>query len=304
MSRSEYSWVSWFETSSGQLSLAIHSILCGAPNDFLAWFGIKCSSFSKMNIGTSMRSPFASIGCYDHPSVKMANGMLERTLPKHIPKWRWTKPRGLYAISNWCIYNWGIYILYYYYIYNIYIHVLGPCFVWLILGTISIPSEPFWTEQTCCPSRTVLLILLVTILGGAWALEQPSGSLLEFYPAFRHMLAAIFKWGGDCAVGVLDQPMFVLQNCWHIYICEGSNQGYRFIFRAPKVTKVSWWMAHYKAPTQKRHWCYANTPLIMKLDQGKLSGFTSRVQTAKRWKDRNGKYHYQGTSALRGTQNL
>ena len=116
MSRSEYSWVSWFETSSGQLSLAIHSILCGAPNDFLAWFGIKCSSFSKMNIGTSMRSPFASIGCYDHPSVKMANGMLERTLPKHIPKWRWTKPRGLYAISNWCIYNWGIYILYYYYI--------------------------------------------------------------------------------------------------------------------------------------------------------------------------------------------
>ena len=103
-------------------------------------------------------------------------------------------------------------------IYFIHIHVLGPCFVWWIWGTISIPSEPFWTEQTCCPSRTVLLILLVTILGGTWALEQPSGSLLEFYPAFRHMLAAIFKWGGDCAVGVLDQQMFVLQNCWHIYI--------------------------------------------------------------------------------------
>ena len=196
VSISEYSWVSWFETSSGQLSLAIYSILCGAPTDFLAWFGIKCSSFCKMNIGTSMRSPFASIGCYDHPSVKMANAMLERTLPKYTKIYTNMKvDETMGIVHNFQLIG--------------YICFGSLFFVWLILGSTSLPSEPLWTAQTRCPSRTVLLILLVTILGETWALEQPSGSLLEFYPAFRHMLATIFSWGGDYAVGILGQPMFI-----------------------------------------------------------------------------------------------
>ena len=47
-------------------------------------------------------------------------------------------PTGVYIIG---VYIYIILLLLY--IIYIYIHVLGPCFVWLILGTISIPSEPF-----------------------------------------------------------------------------------------------------------------------------------------------------------------
>jgi hypothetical protein len=39
-----------------------------------------------------------------------------------------------------------------------------------------------------CPCRSVLLILLTTSLGGAWLLEQPQNSTMEFYPTFRAML--------------------------------------------------------------------------------------------------------------------
>lgn len=50
------------------------------------------------------------------------------------------------------------------------------------------------------PWRTCLLILLCTALQGAWTLEQPDGSVLEFLPAFRTMLQSIFACGGVHAV--------------------------------------------------------------------------------------------------------
>ena len=55
------------------------SILRGFEDNFACHFGIKCASFSKMNVGTSMRSPHASIGFVDYPSVSTANMLLERT---------------------------------------------------------------------------------------------------------------------------------------------------------------------------------------------------------------------------------
>ena len=42
---------------------------------------------------------------------------------------------------------------------------------------------------------------LCTALGGVWSLEQPSGALTEFYPAFREMLTNMFENGGPMAVG-------------------------------------------------------------------------------------------------------
>ena len=44
------------------------------------------------------------------------------------------------------------------------------------------------------------MIALVTALGGVWSVEQPSGSVLEFYPAWRFVTNKIFEHGGDHAV--------------------------------------------------------------------------------------------------------
>ena len=52
------------------------------------------------------------------------------------------------------------------------------------------------------------MILLATALGGAWSMEQPSGSLAEYYPSFREMLRNIFDIGGPTAVWV---PMLSIE---------------------------------------------------------------------------------------------
>lgn len=44
------------------------------------------------------------------------------------------------------------------------------------------------------------MIALVTALGGVWTVEQPSGSVLEFYPTWRFITNKIFEHGGLHAV--------------------------------------------------------------------------------------------------------
>ena len=60
--------------------LAVMAVLRGIPDDFACHFGIKCSSFCKMNIGTSKRSACDSIGCLKYASVQLGNLLLERTV--------------------------------------------------------------------------------------------------------------------------------------------------------------------------------------------------------------------------------
>ena len=43
-------------------------------------------------------------------------------------------------------------------------------------------------KQALGSQRTVLLVMLATSLDVVWSLEQPSGSVLEFYPAWRSFL--------------------------------------------------------------------------------------------------------------------
>ena len=45
-------------------------------------------------------------------------------------------------------------------------------------------------------------MLLATALGAAWTLEQPDGSVLEFYPAWRTVMQSIFAIAGPRAVSV------------------------------------------------------------------------------------------------------
>ena len=48
--------------------------------------------------------------------------------------------------------------------------------------------------------RTVLLLLLTTALGGAWMLEQPENSVLEFFPPFLTMIESMFIAYGKTSV--------------------------------------------------------------------------------------------------------
>ena len=74
-----------------------------------------------------------------------------------------------------------------------------------------------------------------------------------------------------------------------------------------QVTLVKWWMAHYGSNTAKRHYMFANNPVVAKLDRGTLVGW-KRVaedkQTAVRYHDSSGKLRYKGTSNLKKTQIL
>lgn len=53
-------------------------MLRGLPDDFGIHLGLKCASFSKMNVGTSSRAACASLGFESFCSVLMGNQLLER----------------------------------------------------------------------------------------------------------------------------------------------------------------------------------------------------------------------------------
>ncbi|CAE7339844.1 unnamed protein product [Symbiodinium sp. CCMP2456] len=142
--------------------LACYFILRGRPENFFVMFAVMCSSFCKMNSGTSKRSKCNSIGFDAFPSVQASNMLLE---------------------------------------------------------------------------RSVLLIYLVTGLGGTWFVEQPNQSVLEYYPTFRKMLMDLFN--------VRDEMLQL-------------------------VYDTKWWMCHYGSASPKRHYAYANTEKIYMLNQGKL----------------------------------
>ena len=72
----------WFETAPHSPflpRLAVVYAMKGKPWNFVAWFGIKCSSWVGVNAGTSWRKACCSIGDFKKLSVRQANQMLERT---------------------------------------------------------------------------------------------------------------------------------------------------------------------------------------------------------------------------------
>ncbi|CAE7769472.1 unnamed protein product [Symbiodinium sp. CCMP2592] len=117
--------------------------------------------------------------------------------------------------------------------------------------------------------RTILLILLATAMDSTWSLEQPGGSVLDFYPAWRSMMMVLSDWGGPYA-----------------------------------VSKVRFWMGHFGAKTPKRHYMYANSVKVNLLNKGKLSFglFKHNQKTAKYHVDANGIRRFSGTMHLRDTE--
>ena len=66
------------------LRLSIAMMLRGIANAFGCHFGIKCSSFCRVNVGTSMRSACTSVGYCSYESVRLSNKLLERTIEEEV----------------------------------------------------------------------------------------------------------------------------------------------------------------------------------------------------------------------------
>ena len=146
--------------------LAILALLRCVAHDFACHFGIKCSSFSKVNRGTSRRSACDPIGFCEYHSVRIGNILLERT--------------GFERLN------------------------MDRIFISIISTHVNQFEFICPSIRNCLFCRTSLLVLLTTALGGVWTLEQPSGSVLEYYPTWREVMCNIFRCGGDHAVFSLE----------------------------------------------------------------------------------------------------
>ncbi|CAJ1430186.1 unnamed protein product [Effrenium voratum] len=126
-------------------------------------------------------------------------------------------------------------------------------------------------EANVMLERTALLCLLVSCCQGTWLLEQPNGSVLEFYPKWRTVLNNMV-----------------------------AAKGLQAVHRA------AWWMHHYGAKTPKRHYAWSTSIAIYRLNRGTLAGWQKRkgnkVVTCRQYKDKKGQRRYTATPALRATE--
>lgn len=155
----------WLETallSQFWPRLAVVYAMKGKPWNFLAWFGIKCSTWVGVNAGTSWRSACSSIGDFCKLSVRQGNQMLERT----------SEFKKQNTFHHWCCYV-----------------------LWKHPSTYII----FQNHVLC---RTICLLAVVTATHGVWCLEQPGSSVLEFYPTWLHFLNACYNLYGISATSL------------------------------------------------------------------------------------------------------
>lgn len=132
--------------------LCIASILRARAGESVILLGMKCSSWTVVNQGTSKRAPCCPAGDTTKISVRMANCMAARKLGFIY--------QGLCCQTKW------------------------PGTVgYLISDTWWKPRAPiaFWLP------RTILLCLLALATNNVYLLEQPFLSMLRWYGRFRHM---------------------------------------------------------------------------------------------------------------------
>ena len=120
---------------------------------------------------------------------------------------------------------------------------------------------------------------------------------LPSFPLYDDKLAT--SWGTTCC------PRLTVVNCFiqEIHFSSLGDSDWIWI----KVTIVKWWMWHFGGSTAKRHYAVSNSDAISKLDRGRLTGWKKLPpsrQTARRYRDHNGKSRYVGTSQLKKTETL
>lgn len=193
------------------LRLAILCLLRARANAFAAHFALKCSSFCRMNVGTSRRAPCCSTGYEEYASVTASNRLLERTAVR---------------INHSC-----------------------KCFNHKDLSVSR--SHQYVIYWTFPLDRTCVLILLATALGGVWTFEQPDGSVAEFYPVWRMMLRNIFHVAGPQAVPWIPLNPYKFQRgisfeslFWEGY---GVFQGIQFGFMSNALYIILFWIQFHLA---------------------------------------------------------
>lgn len=155
--------------------------------------------------------------------------------------------------------------------------------------------------------RTCLLIYLITAMGGVWILEQPRSSLVSWHPRIRLLWKSIPK-------APKSKPI-LWTNAWeHMLLRSFMNNHYFGSLCCPlhghpwQVWQAAWWAAHYRAPTPKRHICWANSPAIVHFDMGTLSRVLQKELAKKNNHAKptetyssGGKKRFKGTKHLRAT---
>ena len=165
---------------------------------------------------------------------------------------------------------------------------LFPCSIWKGFGAPQVPSVI---------ARTICLIMIASARLGSWVLEQPGSSILDYYPAWLHLMEYHFRVFGERAV----QTLVCLSLLLHV---NQKPTKLRQPARLPhQVWKVGWWMAAFGGPSPKRHWAYANSSSILKLNRP-WQRVRSSIATVIRYENKVGKQCYKGTRALRATEIL
>ena len=141
--------------------LAILCMLRTVAADFCAHFGLKCSSFCRVNVGTSYRSACTAIGLHFYKSVASSNKLLERI-----------------GVNLTC---------------------LGTC-MGMINKNHFTSWMRFFASANQQPVQDMPFGIALHSTGGCWTLEQPNGSYQSYYPAWRYIVESIFNTGGPMAV--------------------------------------------------------------------------------------------------------
>lgn len=143
-------------------------------NGFLAHFGLKCSTWTSVNAGTSSRSACSSVGNCNHPSVREGNCLGSRSFVSIASK-----------------------------LYTQLCSTLPPTesyFFWSDAIHLKKETNHHMFMHFIAFLRMILLMMVVVCLNGCITLEQPYSSFFEFYPRFRELVCLLQKWGGPDAV--------------------------------------------------------------------------------------------------------
>ena len=140
--------------------------------------------------------------------------------------------------------------------------------------------------------RSILMLILAHIMGSTWLVEQPGSSMLYLHERFQWMLRNI------CHGGI---PAFWLHASYTCGVCCLTLE----LNMQPRPTKQALWLRLWGHSIPKRTVLWSNSPLIRKLDAGKLrkrDRLTNEHLTT--WQDKKGRRRVAGTSKLKATQKL
>lgn len=160
------------------LRTALAVILRGDwANGWLAHFGLKCSSWTMVNSGTSGRSVCCSIGNCEYHSVREGNLLGSRFFVCII---FWIKFGHTWTLV--CL-KW-----------------IGMRFSLRVSSCLGYECWPRVIYLLLLVAIRMLLLMMVAVcLNACIMLEQPYSSFFEYYPRFRDFIAILQKHGGPMA---------------------------------------------------------------------------------------------------------